>query len=131
MSCSASIYGNLKTRSLYHITIYRLYRYSGYTILIVSFILVPWYFKQHIFATNCRIFWWLEYRNLWIYQVFWGLKPDKNVLLIHIEYRFMYIVIYVLYRLNKRYRALLKTEICADQKLVHLTDDDLTALING
>ncbi len=25
----------------------------------------------------------------------------------------------------------LKTEICADQKFVHLTDDDLTALING
>ncbi len=25
----------------------------------------------------------------------------------------------------------LKTEICADQKLVHLTDDDMTALING
>ncbi len=25
----------------------------------------------------------------------------------------------------------LKTEIGADQKLVHLTDDDLTALING
>ncbi len=25
----------------------------------------------------------------------------------------------------------LKTEICADQKLVYLTDDDLTALING
>ncbi len=25
----------------------------------------------------------------------------------------------------------LKTEICADQKLVHLTDDDLTAQING
>ncbi len=23
------------------------------------------------------------------------------------------------------------TEICADQKLVHLTDDDLTVLING
>ncbi len=25
----------------------------------------------------------------------------------------------------------LKTEICADQKLVPFTDDDLTALING
>ncbi len=25
----------------------------------------------------------------------------------------------------------LKTEICIDQTLVHLTDDDLTALING
>ncbi len=25
----------------------------------------------------------------------------------------------------------LKTEICADQKLVHLTDDNVTALING
>ncbi len=25
----------------------------------------------------------------------------------------------------------LKTNICADQILLHLTDDDLTALING
>ncbi len=40
----------LYTRALYHITIYRLYRYFGYTLHIVSFILVTRYFKQYIFA---------------------------------------------------------------------------------
>ncbi len=37
-------------RTLYRIMIYRLYQYFGYTIHIVSFILVIRYFKQYIFA---------------------------------------------------------------------------------
>ncbi len=36
--------------ALYHITIYQLYRYFGYTIHIVSFILVTRYFRRYIFA---------------------------------------------------------------------------------
>ncbi len=40
----------LVTRALYHTMIYQLYRYFGFTIHIVSFILVVRYFKQYIFA---------------------------------------------------------------------------------
>ncbi len=37
-------------RALYRMEVYRLYRYFGYTVHIVSFILVKQYFKQCIFA---------------------------------------------------------------------------------
>ncbi len=40
----------VSTRALYHIVIYQLYRYFGYTIHIVSFILVTRYLKQYIFT---------------------------------------------------------------------------------
>ncbi len=67
------------SRSLYHIMIYQLYRYFGYTIHIVSFNLVTRYFKLYIFV-KFRIFWSLKYPNS--HQIcghikFFGLKPDK------------------------------------------------------
>ncbi len=69
------------------IVIYWLYQYFCYTIRII---LVTLYFNRYIFAEiKITKFLW----NLWTYQAFWS--KIKNVSLIHIEYFFMCIVIFI------------------------------------
>ncbi len=63
-------YINIMIRALYHIAIYRLYRYFGYMIHIVSFILVTRYFKWYILAIKLP----MKFVDL---SIFFCLKLDK------------------------------------------------------
>ncbi len=84
------------SRALYHITIYRLYRYFDYTIHIASFILVTQYLKWYTFLLKFRIFWSLNFPNF--HEIcghikFYWSKTRQNVSLVHIEYHSMCTVI--------------------------------------
>ncbi len=84
--------------------LYWLYHYFGYTIYIVSFILVMYILQNDTFLLKFRIFWSLKFPNsreiCWHIKLF-GLKTRLHVLLIHKGYRFLCIVI-LSYRLNNQ-----------------------------
>ncbi len=73
-----ALIGCISTRALYHITIYRLYRYFEYdTYHIIHF---SYDTSNDTFLLKFRIFWSLIFPNFYEtcgYIKFFGLKPDK------------------------------------------------------